>query len=58
MGANPTQALAVTAFLLGFVALSIAVYGGKVLFYLLAVLLVAASVVIFRKCKPYEEMEK
>lgn len=58
MGANPTQAAGIAAFLLAFTALSGGIYGGKIMFYGLAVLLLAASVVTFRKCKPYEHVEK
>jgi hypothetical protein len=57
MGANPTQALGITAFLLGFTALSGAMYAGKFILYVVAVLLLAGSVVAFRKCKPLEHVE-
>lgn len=57
MGANPTQAVGVTAFLLAFTALSGAIYGGKIVLYLAAVALLAGSVVAFRKCKPLENSE-
>lgn len=57
MGANPTQAVGVTAFLLGFTALSGAIYAGSVLLYLCAVALLAVSVGAFRKCKPLEYAE-
>ena len=58
MGANSTQALGVLTFLLGFTALSGGLFAGKIIFYPLAVLLLAASVMVFRKCKPYEDVEK
>lgn len=57
MGANPTQAVGVTAFLLGFTALSGGLYGGKVIFYVLGIFLLAASVAAFRKAKPLENVE-
>ncbi|MGB7848124.1 MAG: hypothetical protein WBL63_21115 [Candidatus Acidiferrum sp.] len=58
MGANRTQGLGITVFLAGFTALSGAIYSGKVLLYLVAVVLLALSVVTFRKCKPLENSEK
>lgn len=57
MGANPTQAVGITAFLLGFTALSGAMYGGKILLYVVGVALLAGSVAAFRKAKPLEEVE-
>lgn len=57
VGANRTQALGVTAFLVGFTSLSGAFYSGKIFFYLLAVALVAVSIAAFRKCKPWENSE-
>jgi len=57
MGANSTQAVGTTAFLLGFTALSGGMYGGKFILYVVAVLLLAGSVAAFRKCKPLEHVE-
>ena len=57
MGANPTQALGITAFLLGFTVLSGAMYAGKFILYVVAVLLLAGSVAAFRKCRPLEHVE-
>ena len=58
MGANSTQAVGVTAFLLGFTALSGAFYkGGSILLFLLAAVLLAGSVGAFLKCKPLENAE-
>ena len=57
MGANPTQAVGITAFLLGFTALSGAMYGGKILLYVVGVALLVGSVAAFRKAKPLEEVE-
>ena len=54
VGANRTQALGVTTFLVGFTALSGAIYSGRILLYLAAVGLVALSMWLFRKCKPWE----
>lgn len=55
MGANSTQAVGTTAFLLGFTALSGAIYGGKFLLYVVAVALLAGSVAAFLKAKPLEQ---
>ena len=57
MGANPTQAVGVAAFLLGFTVLSGAFYGGKILLYIVAVALLAGSVAAFLKAKPLEQAE-
>jgi len=57
MGANSTQAVGVTLFLLGFTALPVGIATGKVIYYFLAVALVALSVGIFLKCKPLEHAE-
>jgi hypothetical protein len=57
MGANSTQALGVTIFLLGFTALPVGIARGGVLYYLLAIALVGVSVAIFLKCKPLENSE-
>jgi hypothetical protein len=57
MGANSTQAVGVTTFLLGFTALPAGLARGGVIYYLLAVVLVGVSVAIFLKCKPLENAE-
>ena len=57
MGANSTQALGVAVFLLAITCLPIGLVGGGVIFYLLALVLLAASVAIFLKCKPLENAE-
>jgi hypothetical protein len=57
MGTNPTQAVGVTAFLLGFTALSGGLYAGKIIFYVLGILFLAASVAAFLKAKPLENAE-
>ena len=55
MGNNSTQGIAVLLCLLAFTFLSGAFYtGGNVLFLLLSVASFVASVVLFRKCKPWE----
>ena len=57
MGANSTQAVGITAFLLGFTALSGGMYAGKISLYVVAVLLLAGSVAAFRKFKPLEHVD-
>lgn len=57
MGANRTQGLGITAFLVGFTALSGALYSGKALLYLVAVASIAVSIWAFRKVKPLENSE-
>ncbi|HTF23333.1 MAG TPA: hypothetical protein VK937_05365 [Candidatus Limnocylindria bacterium] len=57
MGANPSQAVGITAFLLGFTALSGALYAGSILLYIVTIALLAASVAAFRKAKPLENAE-
>jgi hypothetical protein len=58
MAANATQAVGVSTFLLGFTALSGAIYkGGSILLFLVTAVLLGISVVTFRKCKPLENAE-
>ena len=58
MGANPTQAYAVSLFLLGFVVLSAAVLAkGSMVLVLVAIAFIAASFVLFRRAKPWENRE-
>jgi hypothetical protein len=54
VGANRTQGLGITAFLVGFTALTGGLYSGKVLLYLVAVALIGVSIWAFRKIKPLE----
>ena len=55
MGANATQAVAVTFFLLGFTVLAGGFAGGGVILDLIGLVLVAVSAFFFWKCKPWEE---
>ena len=57
MGSNPTQAVGITAFLLGFTALSGAMYAGSILLYVATLGLLAVSAVAFLKAKPLEHVE-
>jgi hypothetical protein len=56
-GANRTQGLGIALFLAGFTAFSGGLYSGKVLVYLVAVVLIGASIWAFRKVKPLENSE-
>jgi hypothetical protein len=54
MGSHPTEAAGILLFLAGFTSLAAGFARGGVLYYLVAVVLVAASLVLFRKCKQFE----
>jgi len=56
MGSNSLQGWAVLVLLLAFTCLSVALFeGGSVIFLLLAVVTMAGSVALFLKAKPLEE---
>jgi hypothetical protein len=58
MGANPTQAVGVVAFILGFVLLAAGMFlGGSILVILAGLAVLTASAVIFRRAKPWEHQE-
>jgi hypothetical protein len=57
LGANSTQALGVTIFLLGFTALAVGLAKGGVIYYLLTAALLGISFAVFMKCKPMENAE-
>ena len=57
MGANSTQGAAIAAFLLGSTAIPAAALFGGIVMVLIGVALIAVSVVLFRKCKPWEHLE-
>ena len=58
MGANPTQAQGFVLFLMAFVFFAGALAaGGSVPYSVAGVALLAASVVLFLKCKPWENRE-
>jgi hypothetical protein len=57
MGANSTQAVGVTTFLLGFTALPVGLVGGGIIFYVATLALLGVSLAIFMKCKPMENAE-
>ena len=54
MGSHSTQALGISVFLISFVALGGALAGGGVLFFLLFLALLGASIVVLLKCKAME----
>jgi hypothetical protein len=56
-GANRKQGLGIVLFLAGFTALSGGLYSGRAVVYLLAVVLIGASIWVFRKVKPLENSE-
>jgi hypothetical protein len=58
MGANSTQAVAITFFLLAFVALAGAFAGGGLMLAIGALVLLGLSCFFFLKCKPWEERER
>lgn len=58
MGANPTQAVGVTLFLIAFTLLAGAFAGGGVLYLLGFAACLAGSVMMFLKCKPWEQREE
>ena len=56
MGSNSTQGWALLVLLLAFTFLSISLfYGGSIVFLLLAVVTMAGSIAMFRKAKPLED---
>ena len=57
MGANPTQAVAITIFLVAFVLLAGAFAGGGIILAVGAAALAAGSIFFFIKCKPWENQE-
>ncbi len=57
MGANPTQALAITLFLLAFAFLAGAFAGGGIILILGFLLCLGSSIALFLKCKPWEHTE-
>jgi hypothetical protein len=57
MGANSTQAVGVTVFLLSFTLLSVGIARGGVFYYLFALVLLGVSLAILMKCKPLENAE-
>jgi uncharacterized membrane protein len=57
MGANSTQAVGLTAFLVAFTLISAGIAGGGIVVSLVGVVLLAVSLGVFRKAKPWEEAE-
>jgi hypothetical protein len=55
MGANPTQAIGITLFLIAFVLLAGAMAGGGILYLLGFLVMLGISIATFLKCKPWED---
>ena len=58
MGANSSQAIALTAFLVAFVLICVGLADGGIIFDLLGLVLLAVSAGLFMKCKPLEQREQ
>jgi hypothetical protein len=59
MGANSTQGVALLLFLVGFTFLSLSMFsGGSIVYLLLFAVSIGASISLFLKCKPWEHMEE
>jgi hypothetical protein len=59
MGANSTQALGITLFLVAFTVMAAAMaMGGNLPLLLVSIAILAASAGIFRKAKPWEDIEQ
>jgi uncharacterized membrane protein len=57
MGANSTQAIGLTAFLIAATLIAAGIAGGGVVVSLVGVVLLAVSLGVFRKAKPWGEAE-
>ena len=58
MGANSTQGVAIMLFLIAFTCLSLSLFNGLSIIYLLGFLVVlGAAVALFLKAKPWEHQE-
>jgi hypothetical protein len=57
MGANTTQAVGLTAFLFAFTLISAGIAWGGMIMSLAGLVLLAVSLGVFRKAKPWEEAE-
>jgi hypothetical protein len=58
MGANSTQALAITLFLIAFTLLAGAFAGGGAVLAIGFLLLLGIALFLFMKCKPWEETKQ
>ena len=57
MGANSTQAVGLTVFLIAFTLISAGMATSQILLSLVGIVLLAVSLGVFRKAKPWEEAE-
>jgi hypothetical protein len=58
MGANPTQAVGITLFLIAFVLLAGALAGGGILYFLGFLVSLGISIAMFMKAKPWENQKE
>ena len=58
MGANPTQAVGITLFLIAFVLLAGALAGGGILYVLGFLVLLGVSIAMFMRVKPLEHQKE
>jgi hypothetical protein len=59
MGANPTQAQGLCLFFIAFVLIAAGLAADiSFMYLLLGLVLLAASIVLFLKCKPWEQAEE
>jgi hypothetical protein len=58
MGANSTQAIGITLFLIAFVLLAGAMAGGGILYVVGFLILLGISVAMFMKAKPWEDQKE
>jgi membrane-bound ClpP family serine protease len=59
MGANPTQAQGVCLFFIGFVLIAVGMAtNANIIAFVLGAVVIAASVMLFLKCKPWEHNEE
>jgi len=57
MGANSTQAVGVTIYLMALTALAVGFARGGFIYYLATLVLLGVAIAIFLKCKPLENAE-
>jgi hypothetical protein len=57
MGANSTQAVGLAIFLVAFTLIPAGIAGGGILVSLIGVVLLAVSLGVFLKARPWEEVE-
>ena len=58
MGANPTQAVGLTLFLIAFTLLAGSFAGGGILYGIGFLVVLGISIALFLKCKPWEHRKE